>query len=141
MGETLSYTAKPETQLLWEWKKERKLKLSLKIRMYEDAAVVSCKGRIVYRREVSALSCAIDNLLPQARRIVLELSEVENIDGAGLGELLAMRARARAHSCTIAFANLSEHVRELLELTRVAFAFEIYPTVDDALLAAHAHAV
>ena len=70
------------------------MKLSFEIRMSEDLAVVICKGRIVYRKEVAALGYTIADLLPQARQLVLDLSQVETMDGAGLGELLALLARA-----------------------------------------------
>ena len=85
------------------------------------------------------MSRTVSELLPRACRIVLELCDAETIDGAGLGELLAMRARAQARGCTIALAALSVRMQALLELTRVASAFEIYPTTEDALLAGHAH--
>jgi anti-sigma B factor antagonist len=127
-------------ELLGEWNKEPELNLSLEVRMSEDVAVVACKGRIVYCNEVAALSYAVDELLPRARQLVLELSQVETMDGAGLGELLALLARAQARGCTMALAAPSKGVRELLDLTRVASAFEIHATVNDALRAAQVHA-
>lgn len=141
MNETPSYAAWPGVQLLWEWNKEPELKLNLEIRMSEDVAVVFCKGRIVYRNEVAALSCTVAELLLQTRQLVLELSHVETMDGAGLGELLALLARAQARGCAMKLAAPSKGVRALLELTRVASLFEIHPTVDDALQAAHAQLV
>jgi anti-anti-sigma regulatory factor len=62
------------------------------------------------------------------------------MDGAGLGELLALLALAQARGCTMKLADPSKAVRELLELTRVASAFEIHATVNDALRVAHARA-
>jgi anti-anti-sigma factor len=140
MTQTSSQTAWPGAPLLWEWNKEPELKLSLEIRRCDDVAVVACKGRIVYGNEVEALSCTVADLLPQSRQLVLELSQVETVDGAGLGELLALLARAQERGCTIKLAAPSKAVRELLELTRVASAFEIHATVNDALGVAHAHA-
>ncbi len=117
------------------------MKLSFEIRMSEDLAVVICKGRIVYRKEVAALGYTIADLLPQARQLVLDLSQVETMDGAGLGELLALLARAQSRGCTMKLAAPNKAVRELLELTRVASAFEVHNTVNDALLGARAQAV
>jgi anti-anti-sigma factor len=128
-------------QLLWEWNKEPELNLNLEIRVNDDVAVVACKGRIVYCKEVAALSYAVAGLLPRARQVVLELSEVEAMDGAGLGELLALLARAQARGCSLTLAAPSQAVRALLELTQLSSAFEIHATVDDALLAAHGQAV
>jgi anti-sigma B factor antagonist len=134
-----SHTAWPGASLPGEWNKEPELKLNLEVRMNEDVAVVACKGRIVYHDEVAALSCTVSDLLARARQLVLELKEVETMDGAGLGELLALRARARARGCGIKLAAPSKRVRKLLELTRVVSVFEIHASVKDALLAAHAH--
>lgn len=132
---------KEKVQLLWEWEKEPELKLSLEIRMSDDVAVVHCKGRIVYRKEVAALSCAVEELMPQARQIILDLSEVETMDGAGLGALMALLSGAKQKGCTITLAAPSHEIRALLELTRLDSAFEIHPTLNDALLAVHAQAV
>ena len=122
-------------------RKEPELKLSLEVRKHsEEVAVVVCKGRIVYRDEVTAFSRAIADLLVHARQLVLELSKVETIDGAGLGELLSLLSAAQASGCALKLAAPSKAVRELLELTKVATSFEIHATVNDALLHAHAHA-
>lgn len=136
-----SYETWPGVQLLWEWNQEPELKLSLEIRMRDDVAIVACKGRIVYRNEVAALSYTVADLLPQVRQLVLELSQVETMDGAGLGELMSLLSLAQDRGCILKLAAPSKGVRELLDLTRVASAFEIHPTVSDALLAAHAQAV
>jgi anti-anti-sigma factor len=140
MTQTSSQTAWPGAPLLWEWNKEPELKLSLEIRRCDNVAVVACKGRIVYGNEVEALSYTVADLFPQSRQLVLELSQVETMDGAGLGELLALLALAQARGCTMKLADPSKAVRELLELTRVASAFEIHATVNDALRVAHARA-
>ena len=140
MIETSSCTAWPETELLWEWNKEPELKLSLKIRNSDDAIVVYCKGRIVYRKEVAALSCTLAELMSQTRQLVLEMSEVENVDGAGLGELLSALSIAQTRGCRMKIAAPSKRVRELLDMTRLASVFEVHHTVEDAVLAAHAHA-
>jgi anti-anti-sigma factor len=141
LTQTSACPTRARVQLHWELNEEPELKLSLGVRMSEDVAVVNCKGRIVYRKEVAALSYAVADLLLQARQVVLELSGVESMDGAGVGELLAILARAQESGCVFTLAAPSKPVRALLELTRVATAFEIYSSVDEALLAAHAPAV
>jgi anti-anti-sigma factor len=141
MTETSSYTVCPGASPVWEWNKEPALKLSFEIRINENAAVVTCKGRIVYRNEVAALSSTVADLLPRARQLVLELSQVETVDGAGLGELLALQALAQAHGCTMRLAAPSKSVRELFAVTGLASALEIHETVNDALQAAQPQAV
>jgi hypothetical protein len=89
------------TCALWEEQrpssqdKEPKLRLSLEIRVTEDVTVICCKGRIAYGIEAGALSDEIAELLPQTRQLVIDLSGVEMIDGAGLGELVSVAVTAQ----------------------------------------------
>ncbi len=114
--------------------KESKLKLSLEIRATEDITVVHCRGRIVYRDEAAALSDKVAGLLPRTRRLVLELSAVDMIDGAGLGELAVILMWAQAGGCSVKLAAPSDRIRKLLVLTNLTSVLEIYPTLDDAIL-------
>jgi anti-anti-sigma factor len=123
-------------QLFWTKDKESKLKFSLQVRASDEVTVVYCKGRIVYREEAAAFSAKIGELLDQARPLVLDLSQVEAFDGAGLGELATLQMRAQASGCAMRIAAPSKSVRELLELTNLAVAFEIHSTVDEAILSA-----
>ena len=115
--------------------KESKLKLHLQIRAADDVTVVSCKGRIAYRDEAVELSGKIADLLPHTRQLVLELSGVEIMDSAGLGELALMLTWARATGCSIKLAAPNQRVRQLLELTNLDSVFEIHPCLEDAVLA------
>jgi anti-anti-sigma factor len=123
-------------QLFWTNDKESKLKFSLQIRATDEVIVAYCKGRIVYRDEALAFAAKVGELLDQTRHLVLDLSGVKTIDGAGLGELATLQARAQASGCAMKIAAPSESVRELLEITKLAVAFEIYSTVDEAVLSA-----
>jgi anti-sigma B factor antagonist len=109
-------------------------KLSLEICTDHDLTVVYCRGRIVYREEAVVLSDKIAELLPYTRHLVLELSGVEMIDSAGLGELVVVLMWVQASGCSMKLAAPSHRIHELLQLTNLASVFEIYPTLADALL-------
>jgi anti-sigma B factor antagonist len=109
-------------------------KLSLEIHVSDDVTVVYCRGRIVYD-EAATLSGKLAELLPHSRQVVLELSGVKMIDGAGLGDLVVSLMCAQSHQGTIRLAAPSRRVYELLKLTRLASVFEIHPRVEDAILA------
>jgi anti-sigma B factor antagonist len=115
--------------------KESKVKLNLEIRETNDVTVIYCQGRIAYRNEAVALSNKVAELLPETRQIVIELSGVEMIDSAGLGELVVILMWAQARRCSIKLAAPRENIREMLQLTNLASVFEIHPTVDEAVLA------
>lgn len=118
-----------------EHDKEPKVKLKLEIRRTEDVTVIYCRGRIAYRDEAVALSDKVAELLPDTRQLVLELSGVEMIDSAGLGELVVVLMWAQASSCLVKLASPRDRILELLQLTNLAAVFEIHPTLDEAVLA------
>jgi anti-sigma B factor antagonist len=121
-----------EEQCLSSQDKESKLRLSLETRVTEEVTVICCKGRIAYGIELAVLSGEIAGLLPQTRRLVIDLSGVEMIDGAGLGELVSVAMTAQASQCSIKLAAPSDLIRQLLELTNLTSVFEVYPTSDEA---------
>jgi anti-sigma B factor antagonist len=109
------------------------LKLSLEFRTQNDATVVYCKGRIAYRDEAAALSTKVAELLPQSRQIILDLSNVEMVDSAGLGELVVALMSGQITGRPVKLAAPSKRVYSLLELTNLTSVFDIYSSVEDAL--------
>jgi anti-sigma B factor antagonist len=114
--------------------KECTLKLDLETRAIDDVMVLHCRGRFTYRDEATAFSQKISELLPQARQIVVELSGLEIIDSAGLGELVVVHMWIRASGCSLKLAGVNSRIRQLLELTNLLSVFDVHPTLDDALL-------
>jgi anti-anti-sigma factor len=96
--------------------------------------VVYCHGRIAFRNEAVALSQVVDNLLPHAHHVVLDLGGVELVDGAGLGRLLAILHSVNATGGTLRLASPNRRTLNLLQLTNLDTVFEIYPALQDALL-------
>jgi anti-sigma B factor antagonist len=109
------------------------LKLNLTISANHDVTVVHCKGRIVYRNEAAALSHGIAQLFPIARKLVLDLSRVEVIDSAGLGELVVLYRWAQSQGTSIKLVAPSRRVRQLLELTNLASLFSLHATLEEAV--------
>lgn len=134
MSESLACNLWQRVPPIWAQDKEPMQKLSLEIRVSDDVTVVYCRGRIVYD-EAATLSEKLAELLPHSRQVVLELSAVKMMDGAGLGELVLLLMWAQANQGTIMLAAPNPRVHELLKLTRLASVFEIHPRVEDAILA------
>jgi len=129
-----------EEQRLSSQDKEPKLRLSLEPRVAEDVTVICCKGRIVYGIEAAALSGEIAELVPQTRRVVIDLSDVEMIDAAGLGALISVALTAQASHCSVKLAAPGHLIRQLLELTKLTSVFEVHPTLDAATFASRGQA-
>src|SRR5437667_8968843 len=133
MGQT-SPCALCEEQRLNRQDKESELRLSLETRVAEDVTVICCKGRTAYRAEAAALSGEFAELAPRTRRVVIDLCGVEMIDAAGLGALISVALTAQASLCSVTLAAPANLIRELLELTKLTSVFELYRTLDVAVI-------
>jgi anti-sigma B factor antagonist len=113
--------------------KESQLKLSIETRHLGDVMVVHCEGRIVYRDEASALTRVVTEALKNTREVVLDLEGVQRIDSAGLGELARMVTAADACGSRLKLAGVNAKVLQVLRLTNLTSAFEIHPSLVEAL--------
>lgn len=109
------------------------MKLNLEARNHGEVVVVHCHGRIVYRDEAAALSRVVGEILHDRSKVVLELSGVCSIDGAGIGELALLETWAQERNAELKFAGANETVRTLLSLTNLDSAIAVYPSLDAAL--------
>lgn len=110
------------------------MKLDLETRTINDVTVLSCRGRFTYRDEAAAFSEQIAELLPEARQIVVDLSGLEAVDSAGLGELVVVHMWIRASGCSLKLAGANARILQLFELTNLVSVFDVHPTLDEALL-------
>jgi len=113
--------------------KEPELKLSLETRYRGDVIVVHCQGRIVYRDEAAALSRLVGEILQHTNKVVLDLSGVRSLDGAGIGELALLQTWAQERDAELKCASPNALVMELLSLTNLDAVLEVHPSVDAAL--------
>jgi anti-sigma B factor antagonist len=112
---------------------EWKLKLNLEKRNRGNVAIVHCHGRIVYRDEAAAFSRFLAEILPHAKKLVLDLSEVTALDSAGIGELVLAQNRAQDGNVSLKFASPNTLVRSLLDLTNLDSVLDVYSSLDEAL--------
>ena len=108
------------------------MKLNLRISRLQDAVIVHCSGRIVYRQEARALSRLVMQALQNVELAVLELAGVSAIDSAGLGELVLLHMYSEGHGKTVKLAAVPPQVLELLELSNLTSVFEVCSTVEEA---------
>jgi len=68
----------------------------------------------------------VRSALTQAQaNIDIDLSQMEFVDSAGLGSLVALRKTACERNGRVRLINPSPHVQQILELTRLHRVFEI----------------
>jgi anti-sigma B factor antagonist len=121
--------------------KESGLKLSLETRNSGDVIIVHCQGRVVYRDEAQSLSRLVSDVLGQAEKLIIDLSGVETMDSAGIGELALLYTRARERQVNLKCAGANPLVRNLLDLTNLDRVIDVHPSIESALGAFREEAV
>ena len=109
------------------------MKLSVETRQSGDIAIVRCEGRVVYRDEAAILSRVVKAALGDSQEVIIDFGNVLDMDSAGLGELVFLHMAAEDQGRRLKLAAANAMVSELLELTRLAPLFQMFPTVEDAL--------
>ena len=101
--------------------------LTVTVENFDEMMVVRCLGRIVCGYD-TVLLCSAAQLL--GRNVVLDLTQVDAIDAAGIGALVALQAAG----VYLKLMNPTRQVREILKLANLDTIFEIceshgpYPT-------------
>ncbi len=93
-------------------------------------------GRIALRFGGGTVSLpkAIQSLLEGGHgNILLNLARVDNIDAAGLGELVSSQITVTEKGGHIKLLNLRERLRELMETTKLLPVFEVYDRESEAV--------
>ena len=98
-------------------------RLKLDVHTVEDATVVRLSGNLT-RAAAATFKEEVKALIPQSKRLVLDLSEVAYMDSSGLGAVVSLYITAKKASCDLQLINLSKRVRELLGLTNLLSVFE-----------------
>jgi anti-anti-sigma factor len=98
--------------------------LSLEIERKGDVALVRCHGKLIagYGGNFYTRIC---QLIPNHKRIVLDLADLTHMDSMGLGALVRLMVSAKSKGCSLELLHLGKRVRELLGLTHVLGCFTI----------------
>jgi anti-sigma B factor antagonist len=96
-------------------------------------AVIDVEGDVTTASEAVLMS-AYENAIKQgARRLVLNFSGLEYMNSGGIGMLVTVLIRANRQHKKLAAYGLSDHYREIFELTRLDEAITIYDSEQTAL--------
>jgi anti-sigma B factor antagonist len=109
--------------------------LAISSRRIGGVVVVDCSGRILLGSELTSLRIAVKEFLNKSRQIVLDIGGVTYIDSSGLGALVGLYASARNSGGEIKLANLSPHLKDMLQITKLFTVFEVFDRAEDAAAA------
>jgi anti-anti-sigma factor len=107
------------------------MELQCQVECLHDVAVVRCSGRLVQGKALDQFRNGIEQL-ERLRVLVVDLSEIEQIDAGGLGALLLVRRWARLNAVQMKLVNSSPFVLRLFQATRLTAVFEI-SSLEEAL--------
>lgn len=106
--------------------------LSITSGQVNDVAVLRLSGVIFFGDESALLRLRVKDSLESSRKIVLDLGGITHIDSGGLGTLVGLHASAKKLGGEIKLANLSNHPREVLQITKLVTIFEIFDSAEAA---------
>jgi anti-anti-sigma factor len=98
-------------------------RFKLRIQATPESTLVICSGKLTaqvaaeFKQEIRAL-------VPQTKRIVLDLNDVGFLDSSGLGAIIGVYVTAKKSLCELQLINLSKKVRDLLGMTNMLSVFE-----------------
>lgn len=97
--------------------------LKLATQRVPGRADVRCMGRITSDTS-SLLQNTIRNLIPETKRIVVDLNDVSCLDSSGLGALVGLFLSSKKAGCELTLINLEPATEELLRTTGLVSLFE-----------------
>ncbi|MFZ3265970.1 MAG: STAS domain-containing protein [Terriglobales bacterium] len=100
------------------------MELQYQVECLQDVAVVRCSGRMVRGAALDQFRRRIEQL-QRLRVLVLDLSDVQQLDAGGLGTLLLVRRWALQNSARLKLVNPPVFFRQMLDATHLNSVFEI----------------
>lgn len=103
-------------------------------RIDETTAVIHVDGDVTAASE-KPLMDAYAQIGERTRAVILDFSALDYMNSGGIGLLVTLLVRANRQKQRLLATGLSEHYRQILELTRLDEAITIHDTVDAAVAA------
>jgi len=98
--------------------------LSVCIEREGSTAVVRLRGKLL--AGMGGQLCAkVSPLIPECKRIVLDLREVAYMDSLGLGTMVRLYVSCKSAGCSLELIHLGKRVKELLGLTHLLGVFTV----------------
>jgi anti-sigma B factor antagonist len=92
--------------------------LTLDVERDGDVATITCHGKLVYG-VCDVLSGTVRDLIPNSKKIVLDLTDLQIMDSLGLGTIVRLYVSAKARGSCLVLINVGPRVRQLLGITNL----------------------
>ena len=108
------------------------------VRPAGTAAIIDISGDVTAASEDTLMAAYNRASEDRARAIVLNFSGLDYMNSGGIGLLVTLLVRANRQRQRLLAYGLTEHYRQIFELTRLDEAIAIYESEEEALAAAGA---
>jgi anti-sigma B factor antagonist len=114
----------PDSFLSVHWQEGNNMALKMTNREVNGTSVLALDGRIVLGAEGDALREELQTLVHDGKKkIVLNMNNIEYIDSAGLGTLIAAHLNAKSQGASLKLCHLGSKLQEVLQITRLSTVF------------------
>ena len=93
-------------------------RLTLEVDRSADPILVRCRGRLV-SGATDTLQAGVTPLIPGAKRIILDLTDLSQMDSFGLGTIVRLYVSAKSAGCELQLVNLGPKIAQLLRVTHL----------------------
>lgn len=96
--------------------------------------IIDLSGRLAAGDGTGRLKDKVTSLVFQGeKQIILNVGDLNYVDSAGLGEMIASHGVATKGGSTLKLANLGKRLQDLLVMTKLLNVFESHDTEDAAV--------
>ncbi len=106
------------------------------VRQRGETAVIDLRGEIDSKAELALDSAYAEATRNRTNSVILNFARAEYINSTGIALIVGLLGQARAQGVKVAACGLSDHYREIFEITRLADFMTITDTEDGAVSAA-----
>jgi len=97
--------------------------LKLETATTAEETIIRCIGKLTYT-SCEALRKTVQGVLPQTKRLVLDLKEMTYLDSFGLGVLVGVYLSAKRQDCQLKLINVDQQARNIIRITNLTYLVE-----------------
>jgi anti-sigma B factor antagonist len=102
------------------------LSIKTSTRLVDNVLIVDTIGELRLGEGTDVVRNLVRDMLGQGyKKILLNLRDVRHIDSAGVGELMSCYTSVRTQGGELKLMNLSKHVHNLLQITKLYTIFDV----------------
>ncbi|HJW89265.1 MAG TPA: STAS domain-containing protein [Anaerolineales bacterium] len=111
-------------------------KATMRVRYVGDqSSVIDIEGEVNSAAENALMDAYTQATSAGARNLILNFAGLEYMNSSGIGLLVTLLIRVQRQKQRLLAANLSDHYRQIFELTRLNEAISIYSSESEAISA------